>query len=85
MSEPVVLETNVSVSLGGKVAIEEYGAITSDWHLSRSERWSVPEGWTPEELKEFREKRHKELLEELSEIDQKEFDERFSQSYLKYK
>jgi hypothetical protein len=75
---PKTIEINVSVSQGGKVQIVEYGKITSDFHLSTSERWNV-EDLNERAVGEFRIARIEHLQKVLEPIVQHEFDTRFEQ------
>ena len=52
-SEPKPLEISVSSSVGGKVQIIKF-EYSEDYHFSQTEKWSVPEDWTDEQVAEFR-------------------------------
>lgn len=79
MSEPRVTEVTVNFHAGGKVAIKEYGKISSEYGASLSRRYSVPEDWTEEQIAEFELLKVLELREQLEPVLQAEFDERYDQ------
>lgn len=81
MSAPVLTEISIAASAGGKVQIIKYD-LSSDYFVSESRKWSVPEDWTEEDVQEFTEARRDELRERIEKQAQIEFDERFEQSYL---
>lgn len=79
MSEPRCIEVSIQHSGGGKVAILEYGKITSNWGLSLSRRYEIPEDWTQENIDEFQLKQHNHLHALIEPLDQAEFDQRYEQ------
>lgn len=68
--------------MGGKVAILTYGNVTSDYFVSESRKWSVPEDWTQDQVDEFVEARREEIRMRIDALATSEFEERFDQSYL---
>lgn len=81
MSEPVLKEININFSAGGKVSIIKYD-ISSDYHVSASRRYEIPESWTDDEIREFEAKVYEEVRLTVDERAQAEFDERFEQSFM---
>lgn len=79
ITEPRCTQVSVQWSVQGKVAIMEYGKITSGYSGSMSRTYEVPEDWTEDQIAEFQEAKRAELREHLDEIDNKEFEERFEQ------
>lgn len=77
--EPKCIEVSVQYSGGGKVAIKEYGKITTNWGVSMSRRYEIPEGMTEEQIDEFQVEKRKELRDLVDPIDQAEFQERYEQ------
>jgi len=53
MSEPKPLEITVSSSTGGKVQIVKF-EYSEDYHFSQSEKWSVPDGWSEDQIEDFK-------------------------------
>ena len=51
-SEAKPLEVSVSSSVGGKVQIIKF-EYSEDYHFSQTEKWSVPEDWTEEQVAEY--------------------------------
>lgn len=62
--EPVCTEINVSASCGGKVQIIKF-EFTADYHYSASAKYSIPEGWTEDQITEFRQAKYAELRVEV--------------------
>jgi hypothetical protein len=79
MSEPRCIEISVQASGGGKVAIKEYGKITSNWGVSMSRRFEIPEDWDQEQIDEFQIDQRQHLRDLIEPVDQAEFDERYAQ------
>lgn len=80
--EPRLVEFSVASSAGGKVQIEEYGKITSDYFVSFSQKFAIPEDWSRDEAEIFQVRQHAELRELVDGLAQEEFDQRFEQSYM---
>jgi hypothetical protein len=78
-SEPKCIEISVQHSGGGKVSIRDYGAIQSNWGLSMSRRFEIPEDWTQKQIDEFQLAEHDRLHLLIEPLDQAEFDERAAQ------
>jgi hypothetical protein len=51
--EPVVTEIHVHYHGGGKVAIEDYGGESYDYGASVSRHYTIPPGWTEQQVKDF--------------------------------
>lgn len=68
-SEAKPLEVTVSSSIGGKVQIVKF-EYSEDYHFSQSEKWSIPEGWTEDQIEEFKSVVQSRLDNNLSEIAQ---------------
>lgn len=79
MSEPKCIEVSVQHSGGGKVAIRDFGKISSGWGLSMSRRYEIPEEWTQEQIDEFQLAQNDHLHKLIEPLDQDEFDERYKQ------
>lgn len=77
--EPRCVEVVVQRSGGGKVAIKEYGKVSSQWGVSFSRRYIVPEDWDDDRVDEFQIAKSDELRALIEPIDQAEFDERYKQ------
>lgn len=73
-SEPRILEVNINVSGGGKMAVAEYGAEVYNWSSSFSERWSVPEDWDANQIDAFEMSIAAKLQNLVDEKNQSEFD-----------
>lgn len=82
MSEAKVIEVAINCTAGGKVAIEKYGNITSDYGISHSLKFQIPEDWTEEQAKEFQAEQYAELRGIVDAYAQLEHDERFQYSFL---
>jgi hypothetical protein len=79
-SEPTPLEITVSSSVGGKVQIIKF-EYSEDYHFSQSEKWSIPEDWSDEQVAEFRSGKQEALDADLQKIAQARVDERIEQKY----
>lgn len=77
--EPRCIEVSVQYSGSGKVAIKEYGKISSGWSVSMSRRYEVPQGMTEEGIDNFQIERRQHLRDILDPIDEAEFEERYKQ------
>lgn len=77
-SEPICTEVTVSSSVGGKVQIVKF-EYTADFHYSMSRKYSVPEGWTEQDVRDFQQDKTIELRENLEGIAQAEMDELIQQ------
>lgn len=78
-SQPQVVEITVNFHGGGKVAIKEYGKISSEYGASISRRYTIPEGWSDDEVAAFELEKVLELREQLEPVLQGECDERYEQ------
>lgn len=79
-SEPTPLEITVSSSVGGKVQIIKF-EYSEDYHFSQSEKWSIPEDWTAEQVAEFRKEKQAALDVDLQAQAQVRVDELIEQKY----
>lgn len=79
-SEPKPLEISVSSSVGGKVQIIKF-EYSEDYHFSQTEKWSVPEDWTEEQVAEFRKTLQTKLDTDLQEQAQVRVNELIEQKY----
>lgn len=79
ITEPRCIEVSVQHSGGGKVAIRDFGKVTSNWGISLSRRYEVPSDWTEEQVDEFQVDRSDHLHQLIEPIDQEEFDTRWEQ------
>lgn len=80
-SEPKLKELSVTVSMGGKVTIVKFDH-SSEWFISKSRTFGIPEDWTTEEAKEFQERELQAMREEMDAQDTLEYEERFEQSFM---
>lgn len=80
-SEPKLEQLSVNISMGGKISIIKYDQ-SSDWFISMSRTYRIPEDWTNEESEEFQAAELERMREEIDALDTKEFEERFEQSFL---
>lgn len=79
MSEPRCVQVSVQWNIGGKVAIKEYGKITSNYGASMSRVFEIPEDWTQEQIDEFQVNQRQQLEDLLDPVDQAHFDLRYDQ------
>lgn len=79
---PQCIETRVHRGGDGKVAIMDYGKVSSGYSVNITRSFQVPEGWTSEQVDEFENQQLDELKIKVDGILDKEFEERWSQSYL---
>jgi hypothetical protein len=79
-SEPTPLEITVSSSVGGKVQIIKF-EYSEDYHFSQSEKWSIPEDWTAEQVAEYRTKVQEKLDADLQKQAQIRVDQLIEQKY----
>jgi hypothetical protein len=79
-SEPTPLEITVSSSVGGKVQIIKF-EYSEDYHFSQSEKWSIPEDWSDEQVAEFRSGKQEALDADLQKLAQARVDELIEQKY----
>jgi len=79
-SEAKPLEVSVSSSVGGKVQIIKF-EYSEDYHFSQTEKWSVPEDWTEEQVAEFRKTLQTKLDTDLQEQAQVRVNELIEQKY----
>lgn len=64
----------MSSSVGGKLQIVKYD-YSADYHYSMSRKYSVPESWTEQDVKDFQQDKTIELRENIEGIAQAEMDE----------
>lgn len=80
-SEPQVLEVSANFSAGGKVSIVKYD-VSSDYHVSISKKYAIPEDWDDERATDFLLEKYDEIRSMVDERSDNEFEARFEQSYL---
>lgn len=78
-SEPRCIEVRVNFGGGGKVAIKEYGKISSDYHASITRAYTIPPDWTDDDVTEFELAMIAKLHQELDPVFNAEFNERYDQ------
>lgn len=81
-AEPRCKEITVSVSAGGAVGLVGFGNLKSDFKVFESRGYVIPEGWTEEQIDEFRTARYIELKKNADALAQIEFDDLIDQSIL---
>ena len=74
------MEITVSSSVGGKVQIIKF-EYSEDYHFSQSEKWSIPEDWSVEQVAEFRSGKQEALDADLQKLAQAKVDELIEQKY----
>jgi hypothetical protein len=74
---PVCTEIVVSATAGGKIAINDYGKRTSDWGIFMSQKFTIPEGWTQDQVDAFHREQYDKLYAKVDELDQREHDVRW--------
>ena len=79
-SKPTPLEITVSSSVGGKVQIIKF-EYSEDYHFSQSEKWSIPEDWSAEQVAEYRAQVQAKLDADLQKQAQVRVDELIEQKY----
>ena len=78
-SRPRVTETRLSRSGGGKVAIIDFGKVSSDYFVSIGRTYDVPSDWTEDQVTAFEDTKLAELRERLEPLLDHEFNVRFDQ------
>lgn len=76
--KPKIIETSVSVSIGGKVQLRKY-EIDSSYYFSQSAKWEMPGYWTDEQAGEFRTEKTAQIKAQLELVAQEEVDKLFEQ------
>lgn len=79
--KPRLTEVSVASSAGGKVQIIKFD-VSSDYFVSLSQKYEIPEGWSDEDALEFQVEKYNEIRAIVDAQAQNEFDERWEQSYL---
>ncbi len=77
--KPQVTEVTVNYHGGGKVALESYGGLSSEYGGSVSRKYAIPVEWDEEQVKIFELEKLFELREELDPIMQEEYDNLIAQ------
>lgn len=77
MDQPVCTDISVQTNRGGKIAIVDFGKVTSNWGLSMSRTFSIPEDWTQAQIDEFQVMQYENLAALIEPIDQTEYDLRY--------
>ena len=78
---PQLREINISFSAGGKVSIVKYD-VSSDYHISASKRYEIPDGMSEEDVAAFEEQKYNELRQLIDDRANAEFEERYNQSFM---
>lgn len=78
MAEPRIIETGVSVSVGGKIQVKKY-EISSDYYFNQSAKWSIPDDWTDEQAQKFRAGQTADLKQAVEAFAQQEVEALFNQ------
>ena len=73
-------EITVSSSVGGKVQNIKF-EYSEDDHFSQSEKWSIPEDWTAEQVAALRKEKQQQLDADLQELAQARVDQLIEQKY----
>lgn len=81
-STPQLVETRIHRGGDGKVAIMDYGKVSSGYSVNITRSYQIPEDWDAEQVEEFENQQLDELKVKVDEILDKEFTERWNQSYL---
>lgn len=76
--QPVCTAINIEVEVGGKVQIVKF-EYTADYKYSIGRTYSIPEGWTEQDVKDFQQDKAIELRENLEGVTQGEMDELIKQ------
>jgi hypothetical protein len=79
MNTPRIIETGMHFGGGGKVAIIDFGKVSSDYSMHISRKYAVPEDWTEEQVAEFELAKLAELRATLDPLLDHEFNVRFDQ------
>jgi hypothetical protein len=79
MSEARLTEVTLSNSAGGKIQIIKFDE-ASDYHVSETRKFSIPEDWTDDQVDEFLIVQREELRTHVDTLAQRERDERAEQS-----
>ena len=77
--QPQCIETGMHFGGGGKVAIIDFGKVSSDYSMHISRKYAVPEHWTEEQVGTFELTKLAELREMLDPLLDHEFNVRFDQ------
>lgn len=75
LDTPRCVEVSVTRSQGGKVAIVKYDH-NSDWFISMSRRFAVPEGWDQDAIDAFQVEEHDKLKAIVDAMDTEEMNTR---------
>lgn len=79
MSEARVTEIKISFGGDGKVAIVEYGKVSSGWHASLSRTYEIPEDWDEHAVEVFELDRIEALKAQIEPVLQHEHDWRYAE------
>lgn len=72
--QPKIIEASVTVQYGAKLEVTQFSDYRN-FMLESGAKWSVPAGWTDEEIELFRQTKLIELREELEPMLQEEMDQ----------
>lgn len=77
ITEPVCTGVSVQTNRGGKIAIVDFGKITSNWGLSMSRQFDIPVDWTQDQIDAFQLEQYENLAALIAPLDQEEYDQRY--------
>lgn len=78
VTQPVCTGVNIQTNRGGKIAIVDFGKISSGWGVSMSRSFAIPEDWTQEQIDAFQVEQYNNLAALIEPIDQAEYDVRYA-------
>lgn len=78
-AQPKCTDIRIHRGGGGKVAIIDYGRVSSDYSVSISRAYAIPEGWTDEQVTDFEDRVLAEFKDRIDPILDAEFQERWNQ------
>lgn len=78
MDEPKCIEVSSWVSTGGKVQLVKF-ELNADYSFGESRKYSIPEGWTEQQVSEFHYEKTIELRGQIEPLAQQELDDLIAQ------
>lgn len=79
VTEPQCIESRIHRGGDGKVAIMEYGKVSSGYSVNITRSYAIPADWTEEQVTAFEEAKLAEFKERLDPVLDAEFEERWNQ------
>lgn len=79
MSEAKCIETRIHRGGDGKVAIMDYGKVSSGYSVNVTRTYVVPEDWTEDQIEEFELDKLNEFKGRIDPVLDAEFEERWNQ------